>query len=268
MESDPVEVLDQFLGLIKEAFPKQTKDQLRTKQSKELDMWHTWNNGGRKPEYLQPLYHSVKPFIEQKAKELGKNRTIVPPSAIDAEMRYHFVEAAKSFNPEKGQFSTWLGTRLKRTGRYIRNYQNLGHMSERNIGAIREFTQARSELTEKHGYEPDVHALADHLGWAPRRTMQLHRELTRRDLAASVSQFDVLSEAHPQAFEAIHLLQYDTRLTPQDRTVYEYTFGMNGKPALKPGQIAQRTGLHPSKVSRIRKKLQGLTTEVMGSLES
>lgn len=266
--ADPVEVLDEFLGLIKEGFPSSPKkDQLRTKQVKELEMWHTWNNGGRKPEHLQPLYRSVKPFIEQKAQMLGKGRTIVPPSAIDAEMRYQFVEAAKTYNPGKGQFNTWLNTYLKRTGRYIRNYQNLGHISERQIGSIREFNQGKAELAEKMGHEPDIHSLAEHLGWAPRRTMQLHRELTRRDLAASASQFDVLSEAHPQAFEAIHLLQFDSRLTPQDRSVYEYTFGMNGKPALKPGQIAKKTGLHPSKVSRIRKKLQGFIPEILQNLE-
>jgi DNA-binding MarR family transcriptional regulator len=52
-------------------------------------------------------------------------------------------------------------------------------------------------------------------------------------------------------------------LTPQERTVYEYTFGMNGRPMLKPGQISTQAKIHPSKVSRIRNKLQTKLKETM-----
>jgi hypothetical protein len=41
---------------------------------------------------------------------------------------------------------------------------------------------------------------------------------------------------------------------------------MNGKQLLKPGQIAKQTGLHPSKVSRIRTKLKGLAQEVLETI--
>ena len=45
-------------------------------------------------------------------------------------------------------------------------------------------------------------------------------------------------------------------LSPQQRTVYEYTLGVNGKQKLKAGTIAKRLKISPSKVSRIRNQIR------------
>jgi hypothetical protein len=86
---------------------------------------------------------------------------------------------------------------------------------------------------------------------------QLTKELSRKDMIASqfAEDQDPAELLNSKELEAIHILQYDSRLTPEERTVYEYTWGLNGKPRLQPGQISKQTGIHPSKVSRIRGKI-------------
>jgi RNA polymerase primary sigma factor len=254
--------LDLFLDtFVKEAAPKKSREEMKETQKQELDLWHTWNNKGRKPEHLQPLYESYKPLLTREAKKFA-NRVELPTSTIHAEIDKHFVNAVKSFNPGRGtQLNTWVQTNLQKASRFVKTYQNFGKIPEGQISQIRRYEQAKEQLHSKTGFEPDTKALAEHLGWTPRRVTQLQRELSRRDMPASGWESDPAELISPKELEAIKLMQYE--LTPEERTVYEYTFGMNGKPRHQPGQIAKVTNIHPSKVSRIRNKLVEKLKEAM-----
>jgi DNA-directed RNA polymerase specialized sigma subunit len=151
-------------------------------------------------------------------------------------------------------------TNLQKASRFVKTYQNLGKIPEAQISKIRTFNQARDDLRTKLGFDPDTHSLAEHLGWHPRQVVQLQREL-RKDLPASSFAFDPAEQLHPRELEAVTLIQYG--LSPVERSVYEHTFGMNGKSVLSPGQIASKVGIHPSKVSRIRNKLQDKVHEAL-----
>lgn len=255
-----IDVLDEFLELAKEAMP-QKKEQLKAKQKKEIDLWHTWNTQGRKPEQLKPLYESYKPLLQSEA---NKFRGLeLPTSTIHAELRKHFVNAVKTYDPKRGtQLNTWVRTNLQKNSRFIKTYQNLGKIPESQISKIREFNQAKETLTNQFGYEPDTRTMADHLKWPHKRVIQLQKEL-RKDNPTSGYPHDPAETLTPKELEAVHILQYDTRMSPEERTVYEYTFGMNGKPKLQPGQIAKQTKIHPSKISRIRGKLKTYIQEAM-----
>lgn len=258
--------LDDFLELIKEGAPVQgDKTELRSTQRKELELWHEWNKGGRKPKHLKPLYDSYKPLIEREARKFT-NRVELPTSAIHAELRKQFVNAVKTYDAKKGAaLGSWIQTNLRKASRFVKTYQNFGKIPEGNISNIRVFDQAKEELTTKIGHEPDTRTLADYLKWPHKRVIQLQKE-RREDMPASGYMHDPAEVLAPVELEAIRLIQYDTRLGKEDRAVYEYTFGMNGKPRLNPGQIAKKTGIHPSKVSRIRGKLKGLVHEAMDVL--
>jgi len=273
IEALDIGLLDEFLDLdlVKEALAKKkqpekkTKEQLKATQRKEIDLWHTWNNNGRKPDDLKPLYESFKPLLQREA---NKFRGVeLPKSAINAEMRKQFVNAVKTYDPnhvKKTQLSSWITTNLQKSSRFIKTYQNYGKIPEGQISKIREFKQAKETLIGQLGYEPDTHTLADHLKWPHKRVAQLQKELAREDLPLSgFVGGDPAESFAPKELEAIHILQYDKRLSPEERTVYEYTFGINGRPKLQPGQIAKQTSLHPSKISRIRGKLKGYIQEAV-----
>jgi len=264
MFATALDVLDDFLETVmaKEAAP--SKEKLRETQKQELQLWHTWHTGGRKPEHLKPLLDSYKPLLEMRAKS-WKGNVELPTSTIDKEFQRHFVNAVKTFNPERGvKLNTWVDHNLKKAGRYMRTYQNMGKIPEGQIAKITEFKVAQEHLTNQLGHEPDTHSLASHLGWSPKRVERMHKEL-RKDLPTSQFKHDPADFLHPRELEAIKLMQYD--LTNEERAVYEYTFGMNGKPQLQPGQIAKITKINGPKVSRIRNKLRGKLEEAMDLLK-
>jgi len=255
------QILDLFLDQhVKTAAPKKSREEMKETQKKELELWHHWNTNGQKPEHLIPLYESYKPLLVREANKYA-NKVEIPTAAIHHEIDRHFVNAIKTFNPKRGtQLNTWVQTNLQKSSRYIKTYQNIGKIPEGQISQIRRFDAAKEHLMNQLGHEPDTKTLADHLGWPQRRVVQMIKE-RRRDLPASGFESDPAELMTPKELEAIKLMQYD--LTPEERTVYEYTFGMNGKPRHQPGQIAKTTGIHPSKVSRIRNRLVDKLKEAM-----
>ena len=246
------------------AYGKKPKKNLRATQRREAELWKTWNDNGRKKEDLEPLYESFKPVISQEVRNWTRNE--IPASAIRAEINQHFMNAVKSYDPNKGaKLNTWVRNNFRKTQRFINTYQNVGHIPEGQQRLITPYKQAREELTAKFGHEPDVDSLADHMGVHPRKVIQLQKEL-RRDLPTSGFESegmggDPVTSLTPKELEAFNLIKYD--LTPEERTVYEYTFGVGGKPALRPGEIAKAAKIHPSKVSRIRAKLKDKVQEAM-----
>ena len=263
------ELLDNFLFLTKEGAKKATpapaikqSPELKSLQKREMELWHGWNNNGRKANDLKPLFDSYKPLIQKTANKFV-GRVEIPVSAIHAELRKQFINAVKSYDPKKGsQLNSWVTNHLKKASRFVKTYQNIGKIPEGNIAKIGEFDRAKEELTEKLGYEPDTKTLADYLKLPQKRVIQLIKE-RRADVSASSYIHDPAEILTPKELEAVHLLQFDTRLGPEERTVYEYVFGINGKPRLAPGEIAKKTGIHPSKVSRIRTKLKGHIQEAI-----
>lgn len=274
-----LDAVDEFLGLLKEgAFspPKpptvsspgisqpQTSA-LRDLQKRELDLWHHWNSNGRKPEHLKPLYESYKPLLQQEAKKYV-NRAEVPTAAIHGELNKLFVHAVKSYDPSKAKLNSWVTTRIKGVQRFVRTYQNIGRISERQIDKIKDFNQAKDELRSRLGYEPDTKTLAEHLKWPEKRVADMHKALLGAMPSSSFEgKADPIQHFAPREIEAIHLVQYG--LAPQERTVWEYTFGMNGRPMLKPGEISRRAGINLTKVSRIRKKLHREIRSTLNLLE-
>ncbi len=264
-----ISLLDDVLALAKEGAAKKTTStgtkspELKSLQKKEMDLWHVWHEGGRKPKDLKPLFDSYKPLIQLTANKFV-NRVEIPPSAINAELRKQFVSAVKSYDPKRGtQLNSWVTTNLQKASRFVKTYQNIGKSPEGNIAKITEFKRAKSELADKIGHEPDAKTLADHLKWPQKRVTQLQKELSREDKPVSGFMHDPAEILTPKELEAVHLLQYDTRLGTEERSVYEYVFGINGKPRLGPGEIAKKTSIHPSKVSRIRTKLKGYLQEAI-----
>lgn len=232
---------------------------------KELEMWHSWNNGGREVKDFQPLHKSFKPIITSKARRWSSRNPQVPSSAIYHEMNKRFVVAMQTYNPNKGAgLATWADRHFLKAGRFVRTYQNIGKIPEQQITLITPYNQKKAELFDQLGYEPDTRTIADAMGQPVNKIAQLEREM-RKDLASSGFAEDPVTVIAPKELEAFKLVQYD--LTPEERIVYEYTFGVNGKQQLRPGEIARKTKLTPTKVSRIRNRLRVKIEEALDVLE-
>jgi len=224
---------------------------LTKRQEKELGMWKTWKGRGEKPDDLRPLLKSLKPLIHKEANKWSKAHD-VPPSAIRAEFLIHAVDALSTYDPQRAKMNTHLRNRMKKAQRFVTTYQNPARIPERRTYRITEFTTARDELDEGFGRPPSAQELADRLQWPIGEVSRMSSELIRADpMSKSVS--DSITNVPTHNAEAVRLLYYDLP-EGNERVAYEYTFGLNGKPAMRPGEIAKTLKMSPSKVSRLRKK--------------
>ena len=121
---------------------------------------------------------------------------------------------------------------------------------------ITAFKEAKAEITERLGYEPDAQMLADELGWSLAETARMDSELRKDYIASQSPDVDLLGDAAADQGREREVLRYIWHeLTSDERLVFEYTLGLNGKPALSAGDIAKKMGTNQPKISRIRKKI-------------
>lgn len=223
-------------------------------QAKELGMWKEWKAGGEEPAGLQPLLRSFRPMIRQKA-NMFANNVDLPPAAVHAEFQQAAINAFKGYNPDKGAaLGTWVNINLQKAQRWVAKYQNPARIQESRQYRIGEFQNATATLDNRLGRPPTVEELSEHLGWAPNTIRLLSSEIRKAHPSSGYEErgYDPTSVMPSAESEKLKLVKYE--LTPEETQVYEYTIG-DGKPALKPGEIAQKLGWSPSKVSRIRNSI-------------
>lgn len=233
-------------------------------KAKEIELWHTWNNGGRKPTDFKPLLKSFNPMI-QKRVNIFKNRVEIPTSAIEAEHKKHFLKAMQTWDPSKGgALNTWVDWNLRKGVRYVDSNKNFARIPENISQHIGSYKAVKSDLAEKLGHEPDAHAIHDHvlemnhptLGRLSLKDIGRIEKEQRRGLIQSGHDTAELGGAphmSSRAEEVKHLIIH--QLTPEERLVHEYTFGLNGKKALKPGEMAKKLKYDNSKVSKLRRSI-------------
>lgn len=240
--------VDDFLAL-KGEIRKQAADDLGSRKKRELEMWQKWKDGGMKKAHLQPLLQSLKPLISQHSNVYAGRVRDIPPAAIRAEFTNQAVQALQTYDPTRAALGTHIGHQLKKARRFITTYQNPARIPETRVYKIRELQDAEQRLDEEFGRPPTQLEVADHLKWSPRQVGMLQQEVRK---ARPFSQF----ETDPHTFtpsrhtEIVRLLPYD--LTPDERQVFEYIYGIGGKPRLEPGQIAKKLGMSAPKVSRLK----------------
>jgi DNA-directed RNA polymerase specialized sigma subunit len=246
---DAVSDFLEALGQVKEAAVKD----LRKRQAQEMQMWERWKQGGEKPQDLRPLIHSFKPLVSHQANIWAGKVRDVPPAAIRAEFTNQFVSALQTYDPQRGAgLGTHIRHQLKKAQRFVTTYQNPGRIPENRVYRIRELQDAEMQLDERFGREPTQLEIADHLKWSPKQVDVLQREVRK---ARPTGQF----ETDPSTFtpsrqkEVLRLLPYE--LTSDEKQVFEYIYGVGGKPKLGPGQIARKLKMSAPKISRLKRSI-------------
>jgi DNA-directed RNA polymerase specialized sigma subunit len=231
-------------------------------RKREMDMFHQWNNNGRKPEDLEPLLHSFQPLIQNRV-NIYKNRVEIPTPIIEHKHNEAFVKALETFDPSKGaQLHTWVTRNLTQVNRYVGVRQNIARITDnvsRHIGSV---NAVKAELSEKLGHEPSAQEIHDYIIEIDHPDI---KKLSARDISRVIKEqrktnIDKGHDNLPGRLnlgtkdeEIIHLI--GPKLTPEERKVHELVFGLNGEKPHAPGEIAKRLGFHISKVSKLRKRI-------------
>jgi len=228
------------------------KEAASSRAKKDFELWQQWDKGGRKAEDLEPLMKQMNPLINRAA-NVYAGKVNIPRSAVKAEFQIQAINAFGNYDPKRGAaLGTHMTWQLKKGKRFISTYQNIGRIPETRIHHITTFKNARDELNDSLGREPTAHELASKLKWPTTQVSAMELEL-RKEVPTSTLQSDMTSLKPSREGELLRLIQYD--LTNEEKAVYEHLLGVNGKPQLKPGQIATKLKMSPSKVSRIKNSI-------------
>jgi len=251
----------------------QPRKDLAQKKSSEMDMWKTWKEGGQKPEHLDPLLKSFAPLIQSRVNQY-KNKVEIPTSAIEHEHKKEFVNALRTYDPTKGaSLSTHIVNRLPKAGRYIDSNKNIARIPENIYTKIGYFNSLKSNLSEQLGHEPDDATIHDHLLKTPHEKLgvlsmkdigRLNKEQRKVLILSASSAADIIGTPNlsSREEEVVHLVYHE--LSPQERLVHEHTFGMNGKPILKPGDMAKKLKMDGPKISKLKASIR---TKILKYLE-
>lgn len=239
-------------------------EELQEKQHKEMELWHNWNNNGRKHEDLQPLIHSMRPLIQERI-NVYSGRVNIPPDALEAEFKNQAVKAIKTYEPDRGaKLSTWVRSNIRKGGRFVSTYQNVGRIVEDRVGKISEYKLAKDQLAEQHGRPPTDSEVARHLGWSVPEVHRMNSEM-RADIMSSSFESDPTEWSPNSDTEVMAYLHEE--LSPEEKQVFQYMH-TPGKTQGKTGLIAKEIGWHPSKVSRLRKAIEAKAMHYRNTLES
>jgi len=207
----------------------------------------------------------MRPLIYDAARKAAYGSN-VPESAHRIYAAQNFLNALKTFDPSKGRAlqSHVYDTVHQKAKRLNYLYQNFGHMPEPRAQSIGLYQNEYQSMRAQLGREPSTAELADKLGWSMKQVSNIQKEL-HKDLALGegTEEFSFFESSRDE--EILGYIYYD--LTNEEKVVYEYIFGKNGKPKLiKPNKkvdydaIASKMGSSSSKVralaSSIGKKLE------------
>lgn len=224
------------------------------------DLYKQWKEKQDK-ESFQKIYMHMKPDIENAARKasMGSN---IPQPVHKIWAAQSFYDALKRFDPNKGaslKTHVWNSVQGK-ANRLNYEYQNIGKVPETRITQIGQFKSEQAHMLNELGREPTAAELADRVGMGIKDVGRLSKEI-QKDLALGgqgVGEEVTFEQSADE--EVLNLLYYE--LGNEERIVYEYIFGKNGKPRLLKAnkrvdydKIAARTGFSVSKVRMVAKKI-------------
>lgn len=230
----------------------------RLRKEHEINLWKTWKGGGYKPVDLDPLLKSFAPILQERVNRY--KRSEVPTSTIMQEHKKQLVNALKKWDPNKGtMLSTWVYKNLTKASRFVETNKNPARIPENINKHIGSYNAVKAELADKLGYAPDVNAIHDfvlttkhpRLGSLSIRDIKRLEKDQRKTMIEKSYDTDTISPFMSSRSEEVAYLIIP-QLTPHEKAVHELTLGLNGKPMLKPGQIAKKLKLDSSKVSKLR----------------
>lgn len=218
----------------------------------------------RTPETLTAVVRTLDPTIDQAVVAQGGDFDLLKPKA-----RLLAAQAIEKYDPAHGAaLPTWVSRQMQPLGRFRRLSNQVIKIPEGLQLDAFKLHQARAELTESLGREPELQELADTAGLSLRRIREVNRSQIRTPgatAAADGSPETLMAPDMPDRYyEALDALYQSSDAT--GRAILEGRFGADGKPEVPTQELIRRTKLSPFQLSRkttaLRLKLDELQRDL------
>lgn len=229
----------------------------QARKVKELELWKRWKYQGDQMA-LEELLASLRPLIRKIALGYAGN---LPPVLIEAKVKKYAMQALETYQPGMAGISTHITNYAQKVLRDITKLQNLGRLPEASAFKIPSYMNLRANMTEALGRDPTYGELADELKTSIAEVKRLEAG-TRKDLVAVEGNWLRPQNAQEREQEVLDHLQYE--LSGNDQAVFEWTFGLHGRPVLTSAQIAQKLGLPVGQINQAKHRIAGLVKRYYG----
>ena len=221
-----------------------------TKKQQDISLWHQWDQGGRKPEQLDPLIEKFEPLITMKTRQWKP--PMAQEEAFRMELRKHVIKALQSYDPARGNaVSTHVVSRLPAAIRWGNVHANTAYIPEGKTKHIGPLLAAQDDLREELGRDPTHAELAHAVGISLKHVQKTMGAL-RKDVLSSSFEADPTPQSSQRHLEILELLP-PVLPTDQHREVFYHMYGLEGRQKIQsPGAIARKLGKNPSQISRLR----------------
>ncbi len=224
--------------------------QSEKRREQDVEHWQAWKAAPEheKPEKLKPLLASYAPTFRQKVTQWKP--PAIPESAMMAVLQGHFINALHDWDPNRAALSTHFETRAKKALRFVGKHQNIGYIPEGQTQYIGKIQRARDSLKEDLGRDPTVDEIGDHIGMIPKKVTTIMTAM-KKDLPSSMWETDPVAQSSSREQQVLGLLRYE--LTPDEQSVFDHIYGLNGKPVIQDtGHLAKALNKNQSQVSRLK----------------
>lgn len=231
-----------------------------TKQ-KDLELWEAWKASGEDPHMMRPLMKQMDPLIKHRASQYAQNSHL-GKKTLEVEFKRQFINAAKTYDPEKGPLATHAEWHFKKVySDFVAPNQGMGHVPLARQLMTKDYNTAVAVLGDQYGRNPTDAEVAEHMKIHPNEVARLRAE-SRGELGTAGSPDDYMFMVQNPHVETLNLLHYE--LSPDEKVVWEYLMGAGGKPHISStGQIARVLGWSDSKVSRLKAAIQQKAKQYM-----
>lgn len=231
---------------------------------RDLDLWYRWKQT-QSPQDLDALFQEFMPLIRTQISRAYSGRVqFATDSVLEHIYKTKLLEAFKNFDPVANPgvpLGAYVKPYLKNVRDVVSTFQNVNYVPANRRQKLNEYNAAWSDLHMKLGRDPNAGELSDYLKWpiSEITTVASENRPARGISQTEADSWDSTTITMGTQLETLRFLWHD--LNDEERVVFEYLYGLNGKPKLGTVSVAMRTGLTNSKVSRVKKKIENMIKE-------
>lgn len=245
----------------------QRYEEARGRRPKEIQLWHSWDQGGRQHEHLEPLLKSLEPLIrsETTRRMQGLGGSISTP-ALKNELRLAATRALETYNPTKGtQLTTHVVNNFMRITDFIAANRNPKYMPKEDVERFGAFQNAKNEFQEVHGREPTTHELQLLLPkWKPQQIRKMQRGFGSEaftEMGTELEHDVQVEDPMQQVRGALHLMR--STMTPEQQQFADLHYPPEGEVQKSVSAIARAMKIPEHKAYRIKKKVEAILAPII-----
>jgi DNA-directed RNA polymerase sigma subunit (sigma70/sigma32) len=215
-----------------------------------LELWHSWDKGGRRPDSLGPLMTAYQPLVGREASRWSGSG--LPQLALETHAKKLVIAGFHSFDPKRGvQLSTHLINQLRGMDRFVSTYRGDVRLPQEKLHLADKVFRTQQALSLELGREPTATEIGERSGIGTTTIGKLKKFQSGLYSQAESGGFSQPVREDISHDEIVMGFLYQ-ELSPQEQLVFDYSAGQHGKIELQPGAIATKLNISAARVSQLK----------------